>query len=50
MSNVLGKWGGRVTEVRLEGTTGVAYTDGDSVGYYLGLGTDWFDVSGLKPA
>ena len=48
--NGLGQWGGRVTEVRLEGTTGVAYTDGDSVGYYLGLGTDWFDVSGLKPA
>ncbi len=48
--NGLGEWGGRVTEVRLEGTTGVAYTDGDSVNFYLGLGTDWFDIASLTPA
>ncbi|MFN0028942.1 MAG: SpoIID/LytB domain-containing protein [Acidimicrobiales bacterium] len=45
--NGLGEWGGRVTEVRLEGTTGVAVTDGDTVNFYLGLGTDWFDVLSL---
>lgn len=48
--NGLGEWGGRVTEVRLEGTTGVATTDGDTVNFYLGLGTDWFDIVSLTPA
>lgn len=46
--NGLGDWGGRVTEVRIDGTAGTAYTDGDNVNYLLGLGTDWFDVSSVS--
>ena len=45
--NGLGQWGGRATEVRLEGTSGVSYTDGETFGWLLGLGTDWFEVSGI---
>lgn len=48
--NGLGELGGRVTEVRLVGTRGVTYASGEDVGYYLDLGTDWFEVTSVAPA
>lgn len=46
--NGLGQWGGRATEVRLTGTAGTAVTDGDTVNWLLGLGTDWFEVTSIR--
>ncbi len=46
--NGLGQWGGRATQVIIEGTNGSAATDGDTVNWLLGLGTDWFEVSSIR--
>lgn len=46
--NGLGQWGGRATEVRLTGTAGTAVTDGDTVNWLLGLGTDWFEITSIR--
>jgi SpoIID/LytB domain protein len=46
--NGLGQWGGRATEVHIEGSDGSVVTDGDTVNWLLGLGTDWFEVSTIR--
>lgn len=43
--NGLGDWGGRATEVRVEGTSGVITTTGSTFRSKVGLKSDWFRVT-----
>jgi SpoIID/LytB domain protein len=46
--NGLGDWGGRVLEVRIEGTTGTVTASGSQVRTRLGLRSDWFRTVGWE--
>lgn len=46
--NGLGEWGGRAYTVTVTGTNGSVNVDGETFGWLLGLGTDWFEVTNIR--
>ena len=42
--NGLGDWGGRVLEIRIEGTSATVVTSGNTFRSFLGLKSDWFNI------
>lgn len=47
--NGFGDWGGRVTQVRVDGTTGWIGVSGSAFRSAFGLKSDWFNVVGTEP-
>lgn len=47
--NGYGEWGGRATQVRIDGTTGWIGLSGSAFRSAFGLKSDWFNVVGTEP-